>query len=160
MTELDFNWLELVSDSLRLVQVPRNKLITLTIELNRVGWWVYLAALVMASSACRQKVGCRRNSPRAKNTLATFSFNPFWVWAWNCWFKDCNKKWLQFSTYKLNFKALRKCWVGKLPNLSLYYKILEQSSRKSQVKFSGWVFWDGIFAAISKTNTLVLLYWK
>ena len=31
---------------------------------------------------------------------------------------------------------------------------LEQSSGKSQVKFPRWVFWDGIFTALSKTNTL------
>ena len=29
-----------------IIQVPQDKLITLTIELNRVGWWAYLAVPV------------------------------------------------------------------------------------------------------------------
>ena len=34
---------------------------------------------------------------------------------------------------------------------------IEQSSGKSQAKFLRWVFWDGIFTAISHTNTLLYL---
>ena len=36
----------------------------------------------------------------------------------------------------------------------------EESFGKSQVRFPRWVFWDGIFTAISQTNTLKLLFFQ